>query len=63
MGNMVSGKKKHSTELATIELVDRILSDIDNKPMLVVVFMDLSKAFDTLGHSISYNITEQLGLH
>ena len=49
---MVSGKKKHSTELATIEWVDRILSDIDNKLLPVVVFMDMSNAFDTLDHSI-----------
>ena len=39
-------------ELATIELVDRILWNIDNKLLPVVVFMDLSKAFDTLDHSI-----------
>ena len=52
MDNVASGKKKHSTELATVELVDRILSDIDDKCLPMVVFIDLSKAFDTLGHII-----------
>ena len=43
---------KHSTELATIELVDRVLHSFDNKELPLTIFMDLSKAFDTLDHNI-----------
>ena len=42
----------HSTELATMEMTDRILLDIDNKKLPISVFLDLSKAFDTLDHDI-----------
>ena len=45
-------RDEHSTELASIELIDRILSDLDNKKNPVAVYMDLSKAFDTLDHKI-----------
>ena len=45
-------KVKHSTELATIELVDRVLHSFDNKELPLTIFMDLSKAFDTLDHNI-----------
>ena len=43
---------EHSTELAALELVDRIHIDLDDKKCPVAVFMDLSKAFDTLDHNI-----------
>ena len=45
-------REQHSTELASLELTDRILMDLDNKKNPVTVYMDLSKAFDTLDHSI-----------
>ena len=45
-------RMNHSTELAAIELVDRILKDIDNKKLPLAIYMDLSKAFDTLDHNI-----------
>ena len=40
----------HSTELANIELSDRIISALDEKQLPVTIYMDLSKAFDTLDH-------------
>ena len=45
-------RKQHSTELASLELTDRILHDLDNNKVPISVFLDLSKAFDTLDHSI-----------
>ena len=44
--------KKHSTEYAAMELTDKVLKDIDEKNISLAIFMDLSKAFDTLDHSI-----------
>ena len=44
--------KNHSTEYAAMELTDKVLKDIDEKNISLAIFMDLSKAFDTLDHSI-----------
>ena len=43
-------RNNHSTEFANIELADRIISALDEKHLPVSIFMDLSKAFDTLDH-------------
>ena len=45
-------RKKHSTNHAILELVDRILSEMDKGNNPITVFLDLSKAFDTLDHNI-----------
>ena len=45
-------RKYHSTELAALELVDRIHKEIDDNKIPISVFLDLSKAFDTLDHDI-----------
>ena len=45
-------RDQHSTELAHTELIDQILHDLDKKKNPVIVYMDLSKAFDTLDHTI-----------
>ena len=44
--------KNHSTEYAAMELTDKVLKDIDEKNISLAIFMDLSKAFDTLDHNI-----------
>ena len=45
-------RKGHSTELASLELVNRLLSKIDKGEVPLAIFIDLSKAFDTLDHDI-----------
>jgi retron-type reverse transcriptase len=42
----------HSTELAALELTDVIISNMDKGKIPISIFLDLSKAFDTLDHSI-----------
>ena len=47
------GFQKHlSTEQAILELQDRLLDILNNKECCIGIFMDLSKAFDTLDHRI-----------
>lgn len=50
--NQYGFREKHSTELATLELVDRVSTALDQKDTPIAVYMDLSKAFDTLDHRI-----------
>ena len=42
----------HSTELAAVRLVDEITSKMDNNLIPTNIYIDLSKVFDTLNHSI-----------
>ena len=45
-------RPKHSTETATLQFVDKILQMLDNDKTPFSLFIDLSKAFDTLSHDI-----------
>ena len=45
-------RKFHSTEFAIVKLYDRVSSALAKHEHVIGVFMDLSKAFDTLDHSI-----------
>ena len=42
----------HSTELASLEIFDITSKDLNNGKLPIGVFLDLSKAFDTLYHTI-----------
>lgn len=56
-------RDEHSTELASIELIDRIFTDIDKKKNPITVYMDLSKAFDTLDHKILLHKLKYYGIN
>ena len=43
-------RKKHSAELASLEFTDRCTNMLDNKGKPLLIFLDLSKAFDTINH-------------
>ena len=45
-------RKGHSTEFAVLEIIDRIILDLDKGETSINVYLDLSKAFDTLDHKI-----------
>ena len=45
-------RKHHSTELAAIEFIERAIGCMDDNQTPVNIFLDLSKAFDTLDHDI-----------
>ena len=60
--NQYGFRDQHSTELASLELIDRIYSDLNEKKNPIVIFMDLSKAFDTLDHKILLNKLKYYGI-
>ena len=45
-------RENHLTELAALEFVDRIKLEMDRKKISFPIFLDISKAFDTLNHDI-----------
>ena len=46
--------KKHSTQQAIIMLVDKITRSLDAGDIVISVFLDLKKAFDTVDHHILF---------
>ena len=51
-GSQYGFRTQHSTELAALEFTDRILMEMDKGRTPLSVFLDLSKAFDTIDHNI-----------
>ena len=45
-------RSKRSTSLALIELIEKVTTSTDSKKVIVGVFLDLKKAFDTIDHSV-----------
>ena len=52
----------HSTELAALRMVDHIIKQIDNGKLPLCIYIDLSKAFDTLNYDILMSKLEYYGI-
>ena len=60
--NQYGFRSMHSTEYAALELIDRIITQMDNNELPINIYIDLSKAFDTIDHSILINKLEYCGI-
>ena len=61
-GSQYGFRKRHSTEFAALELVDKLLNMMDKGQVPLGIFLDLSKAFDTLDHNILMKKLEFYGV-
>lgn len=50
--NQFGFRKKYSTDYAIVQLLNKVTECFANKEHLIGIFMDLSKAFDTIDHDI-----------
>lgn len=55
-------RRGHSPELALICLVDKISDALENGEYVLGLFLDFSKAFDTVDHKILFSKLEYLGI-
>ena len=55
-------REQHGTDLALITLIDKISKALDEGDYVLGVFLDLSKAFDTVSHEILLSKLETYGI-
>ena len=60
--NQFGFRKGYSTEYAIIQSYDNIINSLANKEHIIGIFLDLSKAFDTIDHKILINKLSKLGV-
>ena len=55
-------RERCSTYMALLNIIDQISHEMDNKNVSIGIFLDLSKAFDTIDHGIVMRKLEIYGI-
>ena len=61
-GSQYDFRANHSTSMALLQLYNKISSAIDAKEYTIGIFLDLSKAFDTINHNILLDKLQHYGI-
>ena len=60
--NQFGFRAKHSTDFAVLSIINKIQKAIDERDFSCGIFLDLSKAFDTVNHEILIKKLEHYGI-
>ena len=52
LSNIIHQMQSESTESALLYFTDKLLNNMDHRKMSVIVFLDMSKAFDRIRHDL-----------
>ncbi len=55
-------RENHSTSLALIEIIENVRQYLDNKEIVIGVYIDFTKAFDTVQHDILLHKLQHYGI-
>ena len=61
-GNQYEFRKKSSTHVALLTFIDKVIKAIENGGYAIGVFLDFSKAFDTVDHKILLDKLDHYGI-
>ena len=60
--NQYGFRAKQATYMALFNIMDQILVEMDNRKYSIDIFLDLSKAFDTIDHKILLKKLKMYGI-
>ena len=55
-------RKNHSTHMAVLSLIDRLTNAVEDGEYVIGIFLDFSKAFDTVDHDILLETSYHYGI-
>ena len=61
--NQYRFREKHSTELATLEIIDRIVQELHQSATPLSIYLDLSKTLDTIDFNILLHKLNYFGIN